>query len=931
MIKSILIVLMLSLSWPSHASGAALPDITEKQALNWKWIDEFIVTPDGRWFAYLIGPGAAASVDADSYVVLRNLASAQERRYRAGRKDMGAGNLKISNSGQWVAFQMTAQASTGPRELSIALVDVRTGELRTYPGGNEFEFSKGRTERLVFKRKIKNGEPEEFEIIAVMLGNGHEEKLGPAFAYAISPIGTDLTWADKRGLHVTNLDSGKTESTDNEVGAIFRDLVWSQDGGAIAAIRELNGATRLITIAKLAPGAKNDQWLIDPQECMERADERIGAQTPMDAPISVEPSLQWRHEGDGLYFDVTSRSIGKTETSAAEIVIWNSRDTFLAKERKMDEVKPRKWSCFASIESRKVIQISSPDSRIAPAARGHLALGYSLPQSDDHGKNRSAAGSFFPQTRNYFLIDLATGMRTVALPKIKVVTRSNLSIEPRLSPAGTFLLYQNESGDYISRSTENGVEHNLTSNLPDKFYFPENDPKNGEQPRDSFGQGGARLQGWSKDGAYVLISDFYDVWALPLKGGKALNLTRDGRARQIAFSIAQMPDRTDAGFPGEGLTVDLDESLYFQANDLITGKTGLYRLTPYAHGLQELHVENASTRFYKARDADVFLFSRETAIESMNFYKLSKNWKAQERLTDANPQQSLYRWSAGAKYLNYKNARGERRNAILYLPAGYASGKAYPTIVSIYTGQSGSVHSYIAPFYAQRNIDQFLRAGYAYLAPDIQPRFGQAGQAAVEDVTAAVEASVATGIVDGARLGLTGHSYGAYETLFIVSQTNKFLAAAPMAGMSNLWSFCGGIYSDSWLTTRYCDSDQPYLGGPWWENWDSYITNSPLYHAKNITTPLLLVHGDQDDAVQFSQSVELYSALHGLGNQSTVLLEYVGENHDFGEATHRDLNPRMIEFFNHFLKGDQAPAWWAEGVSGYQNRIAPVTSSGTSH
>jgi dipeptidyl aminopeptidase/acylaminoacyl peptidase len=141
-----------------------------------------------------------------------------------------------------------------------------------------------------------------------------------------------------------------------------------------------------------------------------------------------------------------------------------------------------------------------------------------------------------------------------------------------------------------------------------------------------------------------------------------------------------------------------------------------------------------------------------------------------------------------------------------------------------------------------------------------------------------------------------------------------FKAAVPDAGMTDLLSDYGGM-SDVYPRWISIESTQPYLKGPWWDNWQAYIDNSPLYHARSIRTPLLMIHGNIDGAVSFTQAVEMFNALRRMGNESVVMLEYVGENHVFSPIAQHDADQRRFEFFDHFLKGQPAPSWWADGKS----------------
>jgi acetyl esterase/lipase len=104
-----------------------------------------------------------------------------------------------------------------------------------------------------------------------------------------------------------------------------------------------------------------------------------------------------------------------------------------------------------------------------------------------------------------------------------------------------------------------------------------------------------------------------------------------------------------------------------------------------------------------------------------------------------------------------------------------------------------------------------------------------------------------------------------------------------------------------------------FTGGPW-DVTDAYVRNSPVYHAENVTTPLIILHNDQDGAVDFTQGVEYYNTLRRL-NKNVVMRQYVGENHGLRDpANRKDYTVRMREFFDHHLRDLGMPGWLQEGV-----------------
>jgi dipeptidyl aminopeptidase/acylaminoacyl peptidase len=348
--------------------------------------------------------------------------------------------------------------------------------------------------------------------------------------------------------------------------------------------------------------------------------------------------------------------------------------------------------------------------------------------------------------------------------------------------------------------------------------------------------------------------------------------------------------------------IDLSKPLYFSTTTEDRIKNGLARRRAGAAEIDVLLQKEARLSCLKAADAEVYACASVTVLQPEDYFVLGKDGQLGARLTDANPAEREHSRWAGAKYLTFTTARGYVLNGTLFLPVGYIPGKTYPAIVNIYEEGMASRHNYLQPNSAY--VGRWLRKGYAVLKPDIRLCFNDSGSAAVEAMTAAVEAALATGVVDRERLGLFGHSFGGYETYYLASHTTLFKAAVPESGLTNLWSHYGNVREIAGRpSSTGLEGEQPYMKGPWWEHWDAYLRNSPLFYAPSMSTPLLMVHGDQDEAAPFGQAVEMFNTLRRMGNQQAVLLQYAGERHTFSKPVQRDIWRRMEQFFDHFLQG----------------------------
>ena len=268
------------------------------------------------------------------------------------------------------------------------------------------------------------------------------------------------------------------------------------------------------------------------------------------------------------------------------------------------------------------------------------------------------------------------------------------------------------------------------------------------------------------------------------------------------------------------------------------------------------------------------------------------------------------------KLINYTSAKGDKLQGALYLPANYEPGKKYPLLVTIYEKRSNLANSYVTPNETSTpNRSIYTSRGYAVFDPDIVYRVNDPGMSAVWCVIPAVKAAIATGMIDSANVGLWGHSWGGYQTAFLVTQTNIFKSAIAGAPLTDMVSMYGSIY---WNTggadQAIFESSQGRFKGNYADNYDAYIRNSPNFHAKNVKTPLIILANDKDGAVDFNQGITYFNTLRQM-NKDVILLEYVGENHGLARPVNmKDYAMRQKDWFDHYLKGAPAPEWMTNGI-----------------
>ncbi|MGH7592507.1 MAG: prolyl oligopeptidase family serine peptidase, partial [Gemmatimonadales bacterium] len=484
------------------------------------------------------------------------------------------------------------------------------------------------------------------------------------------------------------------------------------------------------------------------------------------------------------------------------------------------------------------------------------------------------------------------------------------------SPDGRRVLFWGKDANWWVMDLVDGDSVSITRGVPTSFANNDDDHNNLYPPP-------GRALGWSTDGHYVLLSDNWDIWKVPTTpGARAVNLTGDGRRTQVRYQTLYRFEPTRPGGPrrergvNPAAGIDLSRPLYFATYGEWTKKEGLARVDPGHAGATSLLFDDARLTVLKARDADTYLYTRQTFTEYPDFWVFSPGFAPGYRITDVNPQIKDFAWSAGTRLVDYVSAKGDKLQGALYLPANYQPGKQYPMLVTIYEKRSQNKNGFVSPTDTRApDPTLYTSRGYVVFDPDIVYRVNDPGMSAVWCVVPAVKAAIATGIVDPRHVGLWGHSWGGYQTAFLVTQTDIFAAAVAGAPLTNMVSMYASIYWNSGGSdAAIFESSQGRFKGNFIDNYDAYIRNSPVFHADKAHTPLMILQNDKDGAVDFNQGVTYFNTLRQLG-KPVVFLEYVGENHGLAKPVNqRDYAIRMAEFFDHYLQGAPAPDWLKNGI-----------------
>src|SRR5439155_1946891 len=348
-----------------------------------------------------------------------------------------------------------------------------------------------------------------------------------------------------------------------------------------------------------------------------------------------------------------------------------------------------------------------------------------------------------------------------------------------------------------------------------------------------------------------------------------------------------------------------------------TKKSGYYQLAPGGKPTPLVYDDAQIGGAEKAARADRLLFTRQSFTEFPDYWVSNGTFVSPKKVTNANPWLDEYAW--GKRVLvDFTNARGVKLQGTLALPANYEPGKKYPMLVYFYERLSNTHHTFSMPVYDDRpHMSEYASDGYLVFEPDIVYETGKPGSSALDCVTSGVKKMIGMGYADPKHIGIQGHSWGGYETSFILTQTDMFAAVVTGAPPTNLVSFYDELYKSTGTVQQgIMELGQVRMGAgvtPW-TNRPLYDSQSPIEHVRDIKTPFLILQGTDDGAVDWVQGLEFFNAARRWGKE-VIFLSYPGEDHHLNKRENqKDFQVRMKQFFDHYLKDAPAPKWMTDGV-----------------
>lgn len=928
------LLLISGLSFGQKKSSVAQPPA--KKALDhtvydsWKEIPYKALTPDGTNAAFTVNPQ-----DGDGKIIFYNLKSGTQdsvkraadisltfdsryavfkikpqdnvvkelRRQKKKKDDLPKDSLGIysfSNRktekvpevksykipekiGDWVAWQQEVKKEEKPK----------AGEAKPDP-----------TKKV--KKARKNSDDTGYTLVLRNLSSNKETLFGYVTDYTFakhgqgllfSSTGNDSTmkagiyWYDLQKNELKNLHEGKPKYK-------YKGLSVSEDGMQSAFLVDTDTTKAQIRFYKLyhwKTGNTSAQLL----------DVETSLGIPQNWIVSENYTPLFSKDGNNLFFGSAPKPIVQDTTLLIEeivsVEIWHGEDPYIypQQNRQLAGEKRRSYLASINLSSKELMQLADaevPSIDLGDEGNSAIFLG------ETNVPYRKAITWEGSSSNDLYVYNSKDKSRK----KIATQVKGNASLSPKANFVYWFSLPDTAWFSY-SVATDRIVK--LAPDI--KVALADEEDDHPDYPS-SYGSAG-----WTTNDQQFIVYDRYDLWALDPENKKTpVNLTKIGRQEKIVFRNVRLDF--------EQRFFDPAQELLLSAFNETTKASGYYKLSLKDGKLTKLLMDNYRfSGIVKAKQADKILFTRESFREFPDVWASDLNLSAPKKISDSNPQMKNYFWG-NVELVNWTSLDNIPLQGLLYKPEGFDPKKKYPMIVYFYEKESDNLHGYTHPTPLRSTINRstYVSDGYLVFVPDIVYKVGFPGESAMNCIMPGVTQLISKGFVDEKNIGIQGHSWGGYQTAYMVTRTDLFKAGEAGAIVANMISAYGGIRWESGLSRMFqYEHSQSRIGGSLWEKPMHYIENSPIFFADKIKTPLLLLHNDADGAVPWYQGIEMYMALRRL-NKPVWMLNYNGEPHWPVKRENRmDFQIRMKQFFDYYLKGAPMPPWMKEGVPAIEKGI----------
>ncbi|MBM3791599.1 MAG: S9 family peptidase, partial [Acidobacteria bacterium] len=788
-----LMVLSLSLGLSLLFAADGKKSLTFEDYPRWNRIVSVGISYDGSWMSYGYRPN-----DGDETLHFKSLNDDRVHKIEC------ASNPAISGDSAWAGYvvslpkaeQERLRKARRPVTQKVEILNLKTGKKTTIDNASAFRFSGDSRFAAVKKEKAsREAKHDGTDLILIHLETGLLQSIGNAGLFEFNKPGGFLAYtvdaADKagNGIYLLNAVTGVLKALDTGE-ADYAQLSWDKEGTALAVLKgaKKKDATQKDNVLLAFTGVGRAE--IGRVEYHPAQD----AQFPKDMVLSEFGQLTWSQDDSRIFCGIKEqekepeKDTEKKDQPVPNVDVWHWKDERVQSIQMVRANQDRRatYGSVFLLEGGRFVRLADEEMpTVSPTEDGRWGIG----RLDKPYRLETSWGG---SRADYYLVDTATGER-------KLIDRG-LTRTYGASPDSRWFLYLKDKEVWVYEIATGSARS--ISKGTGKSFVNEEDDHPYEKPLHG-------VAGWTKDGTAVILNHTFDLWSLPLKSGKATNITGGvGEREHIVFRYVDLEPEEEGGPPpfpppdgeqgGEQLQrfgrrgggtqrpIDTSQPLLLSAYGEWTKKSGYYRLPPGREPQKLLFEDRGIGRPSKAKNAERVVFTMQTFVEFPDYYVSGVDFAAPVRITDANPQQSDFAWGRST-LLEYTNSRGVRLQATLTLPGGYEQGKRYPMLVYFYEKMSQNHHQYSMPTYDDRpHFSLYASDGYLVLRPDVVYVTGRPGDSAVDCVTSAVKKAIELGYADPARIGVQGHSWGGYQTSFLVTQTDMFACVVTGAPPTDL-------------------------------------------------------------------------------------------------------------------------------------------------
>lgn len=909
---------------------------------RWETVGEKLLSPDGKFLVYSVTPqegdgrlvvkgintsyikeiprGAAASITADGrYVVfhikpffkdsrearIKKKTPAQSPKDTVAWLELGTDVVRKvprvksyqvpEKEGAWLAYLMekplpdsASKRVDSAEGTDLTLLNLATGAERKFPLTSEYHFSKKGNILIVETTKKSSDSASKASILWVNTSSGKADTVLKAFHDA-------------------------------------RNYALDEEGGQLAFVAERDSATKaLVKFFRL--------WYYKPgmDSAIVRADRSMISGRHNEAGRSEQMTVSadfinyFSKDGSRLYLGLAPvrppKDTNRVDFETARLDVWTYKDDFLSPQQLVQLNSELKRSYLAVLPANGGLQPLADDSceTVTPSREGdgRYALGLS---SKSYRVQEQWEQSGW---KNIYLVDVSNGSRKLVQQKVRG--------EAFFSPEGKFIYWYNwKDKGWYTYEVATGKIRNITNGIKVPLYDELDDHPDDPPPHGTMG--------WEEGDRYMYVYDLYDIWKCdPTAAAAPVNLTRGyGRRHKLSFRKVDLEEsnrpRREEWVFGLNDAIRADQLILlrlFNRSDMSAGlrlyrmgtafdtSAATHRTFPVSYSGSFIRAKNNWTLAYLKGSFDKSNDIYATGLMDTTAAGYALAPVAATQQSHINPQQADYNWMT-VELHHWKMFDGKMSEGLLYKPENFDSTKKYPIIFYFYERDAETRYSYInpQPVRASINVPYFVSNGYLVFDPDIFYKTGQPGEDAYNSVLSAVRYLSKFKWVDTTKMGIQGHSWGGYQTAYLITRTNVFAAAEAGAPVANMTSAYGGIRWGTGISRQFqYERSQSRIGSTLWQHPELYIKNSPLFRADKVNTPLLMMHNDADGAVPWYQGIEYFSALRRLGKK-VWLLQYNGEDHGLVDRRNRkDWSMRLFQFFGYYLKGDAPARWITDGV-----------------